>query len=687
MTSKEESKYLIGHILLEKRPDIFKKYEGIRTELESTLERINDPYYSEHGLVHCDNILRNIDSIVPFDIKDKMGKNELFCVLCSILLHDIGRIKQNEPYESFKETNKDHARRTFEWIIENGERLGLEIPYIKPIAWICWGHGDVEKVEYEIKDTFNNCMVPIENEEIDIRFLISLLRLGDVLDIGFRRTPKHAIASLWKIPGSEIKYILKDYLTHAVIINPTGWKIEITLRKPSNIDDALFSDIKTNLIKNKCGGVLKSTMEHLERRDIYFRLIDVQTIKSEPEETIKRLLEEGITKRTFAEMAEEYEEATSRVKSYTKTFSSDAVLAEEYEKYEEKGEIIPFPTKSTDEKKKQKGGNLMDVIILVGGYAKRLWPLTQDKPKSLLKIMEKEILSYILDDLNNFDNVGHIYVSTNREFKKHFIDFLNVHSYSMDIELIIEPHAIYGEKLGPNGGLEYVRKVKGTRDYMIIAGDNMFEYSLLDFLNFYMKRNKSVIALQLPPFLRDMSQFGIVEVDRTDAIIEFDEKPTWPENKFISTGCYILKQEDFDLMPNYIEAGEDIDSLGEFMRWLAKDKKRGILGYQFNDEWFDVGTLDTLLLANRYYLRSDNLGVITGDVEIKDNVYINKGTIIKDSEIGPNVYVGKNCVITESKIADALIYDNVTINEGEIQHSVIDEGSSVRGKMSGIIAR
>lgn len=309
MTHTEESN--IEHILLEKSLYKFKKYEGIRAELEATLKRINDSYYSEHGLAHCDNILRNIDSLIPSNIKYKMGENELFCLLCSILLHDIGRIKQTRPYEPFRETNRDHARRSRDWTMEEGESLGLEIPYIKPVAWICWGHGDVEEAENEIRRDYNNCMVPIEKEEIDVLFLISLLRLGDVLDIGFRRIPRQAIDSLWKIPDSEIKFILKDYLTNAVIIKTKGWTIKITVRKPSNIDDGLFSEIETNLIKNTCEKVLNSVMVHLDRRDIYFRSIDVRTIKVEPEKIIERLLRREITERTYTEMAEEYENVSS----------------------------------------------------------------------------------------------------------------------------------------------------------------------------------------------------------------------------------------------------------------------------------------------------------------------------------------------------------------------------------------
>lgn len=337
----------------------------------------------------------------------------------------------------------------------------------------------------------------------------------------------------------------------------------------------------------------------------------------------------------------------------------------------------------------------MDVIILAGGYAKRLWPLTRNKPKPLLKIMGKEILSYILDDLHNFgDAVDQIYVSTNKEFKPHFIDFFKGHSgYSnMAIDLVIEPHTS-SNRFGPIGGLKYILDEReadereAADEYMVIAGDNMFRVGLLNFLNAYRMWNKSAIALQSPALLTGMSALGIAEIGDTSIVTQFDEKPAWPRNKFISTGCYILKKNDFGLVSDYINAGMDIDSLGQFIRWLAIDQRCGIKGYVFGEEWFDVGTLDTLLLANRSYLESANLGELTGNSEINANVYIGKGTIIKDSIIGPYTYVGENCVITDSNISDAIIYDNVNIVDGTIQHSVIDEDSNVVGKISGIVAR
>lgn len=316
MTSKEESNIVLEHIFSKKFPSQFKEYVGIKTKLETTLRRINDLYYSEHGLEHCDKILRNIDHILPFDIKDKMRKNELFCLLCSILLHDIGRINQNEPYESFRETNRDHARRSCDWIIKNGRPiLGLAIPYILPISCMCLGHGDVEEAENKIKGCYEEGIVSIDDEEIDILFLISLLRLGDVLDIGFWRVPEIILTSLWEIPQSEIRFILKDYLTNAVIIDPIEWRIRVTLRRPSNIDDTLFSEIKANLIKSKCEEVLNSAMKYLKRRDIHFRSIDIHVIKSGHEEAVdilNGLLEMEGTEETHKKITAEYEERVGR---------------------------------------------------------------------------------------------------------------------------------------------------------------------------------------------------------------------------------------------------------------------------------------------------------------------------------------------------------------------------------------
>jgi glucose-1-phosphate thymidylyltransferase len=342
----------------------------------------------------------------------------------------------------------------------------------------------------------------------------------------------------------------------------------------------------------------------------------------------------------------------------------------------------------------------MDAIVLVGGYAERLWPLTLNKPKSLLKIMAKEILSHVLDRLKDFDKVEEIIISTSKDFKDQFANFLDKNGdiYSdLDISIATEPLGKNGRKLGPNGGLEFIRRKMGARDYIIISGDNIFEFNLSDLVNFYEETDSSVIALQEPTYLKAISGYGLVEVDENNKILKFEEKPDWPRTKLISTGCYILKKEDFELIseymslvvPEYIRENEKFDdSLGEFMKWLVEKKKHEIMGYRFTDAWFDIGTLDTLLSANKYYLKHGRYGHIVGNTQIEDPVHIGEDSAVIDSIIGPDVYIGKNCLIRKCIISDALVYDNVTLGDVEIHHSVVDEGYSIltASKVSGILA-
>jgi hypothetical protein len=369
--------YSIERIFSEKYSTFFDKYNGIKERVGPTLERNNEKYFSEHGLKHCDDILENIDSLLPHEIQDNMGKNEFFCLFCSILLHDIGRINEKHPYELFKETNEDHARRSRDWIMKNGDRIGLYEPYKEVIALICHGHGDVEKVEKEIKSKSPDGY-SIMNEEIDIFFLISLLRLGDVLDIGFWRVPREAIISLWETPTSEKDFILKDYLTNAVIINPKRWKIAIDVRKPRNIDEVFpgsFSKIKENLIEKKCNDVLKSTKYYLESKEIFFGSVDVRIKESGHDAVLEALSKKGETvgtyQRIYQQMAEEYKKYKDNIIDKNRK-DKDNIIENRNAVFEEgeKGEIVKmYINKNGNGKKDVKSDQ--DAVFAGPGEIKR----------------------------------------------------------------------------------------------------------------------------------------------------------------------------------------------------------------------------------------------------------------------------------------------------------------------------
>ncbi len=165
----------------------------------------------------------------------------------------------------------------------------------------------------------------------------------------------------------------------------------------------------------------------------------------------------------------------------------------------------------------------MKAIILAGGFAKRLWPLTKDYPKPLLKVNEKAIIEHILEKIATVDGVDKIYISSNETFEKHFKDELSHHLKKEHIDLVIEPSTHEGNKLGAIGAIQYLIKKEGIDDdVLIIAGDNLFGFDIRDFVYTFQKTQKPVIAFyDIKDVDRVRNTYGNVLLDEMSKVRDF----------------------------------------------------------------------------------------------------------------------------------------------------------------------
>lgn len=252
----------------------------------------------------------------------------------------------------------------------------------------------------------------------------------------------------------------------------------------------------------------------------------------------------------------------------------------------------------------------MRAIILAGGYAKRLWPLTKEIPKPLLKVGNKEIITRIIEKLDKINAIDDIIISTNARFEEKFREYvksLNCKkevSINKRVTLFVEPTMAEGEKLGSVGGLNFlIENLKPNCDVLIIGGDNIFEFNLHDFIEYHLKHKASVIALKKLNTIEDLSNYGICILDgrleQRDRIIDFHEKPEKPKSNLVSTACYIFKLEDFLLIKKYLEEGNSPDAVGSFVSWLIR--KTSVNGFVFNEDWYDIGSFEWLEEARSLY--------------------------------------------------------------------------------------
>jgi len=243
----------------------------------------------------------------------------------------------------------------------------------------------------------------------------------------------------------------------------------------------------------------------------------------------------------------------------------------------------------------------MKAIVLAGGFAKRLLPLTKEMPKHLLDVGGVPMLTYVLKKIFELENeCSKIYLSTNSKFKEKFESFLEDRGWNKKVELFIEDSRKEEEKLGSLGALNYLIKKKEIKDnLLVIGGDNIFEFSLKDMVNYFRKKNGDVIAVYDVGDKEKVKMYGVVVLNKEDKIIDFLEKPEDPPSTFAATACYLFKSETVKLLNDYINEGNNPDAMGYFVSWLYP--KRDIFGFRFKGKWFDIGSFESLNEADCYF--------------------------------------------------------------------------------------
>ena len=244
----------------------------------------------------------------------------------------------------------------------------------------------------------------------------------------------------------------------------------------------------------------------------------------------------------------------------------------------------------------------MDAIILAAGYATRMYPLTENTPKSLLNVAGKPIIEHIIEKLWQIGFIDKTYIVTNDKFELDFNNWLKKFEADRPIEIINDGTKSNESRLGALGDVHYaITKKNIDSEIIVIAGDNLFEFPLDDAVHFFKKRKSNVIVLTDVKDFDLAKHYGIVEV-RYNVIVNFEEKPISPKSTLASTGIYLFQKKTIDLIKKYIAQGNNPDKTGSFIEWLHK--RDTIYAYVTDKKWHDIGSIEQLEKADRYYRRN-----------------------------------------------------------------------------------
>jgi glucose-1-phosphate thymidylyltransferase len=243
----------------------------------------------------------------------------------------------------------------------------------------------------------------------------------------------------------------------------------------------------------------------------------------------------------------------------------------------------------------------MKALILAAGYATRLRPLTESIPKQLLPVGGRPMIDWILDKLRESD-ADEIHLVTNARFAADFERW----AAGKDVIVHDDGTTSNEDRLGAIGDIGFVQERAGLDDdLLVIAGDNLFDYSLADYVAFWRGKDGSCVAVYDVGDRELARQYGIVEVDADDRILDFVEKPSDPPTTLCATATYIYTRAHARLVASYLREGSPPDQPGHYVAWLHR--RAPVYAYRFSGGWWDIGDRGQLLEADNRLRRRGGL--------------------------------------------------------------------------------
>jgi len=239
----------------------------------------------------------------------------------------------------------------------------------------------------------------------------------------------------------------------------------------------------------------------------------------------------------------------------------------------------------------------MVCIVLAAGYATRLYPLTKDKSKPLLDVGGRLIINWLLDDIDLIDEVTEIVVVSNHKFVDQYTSWKKEQNYTKKIVILDDGSTENYNRRGAVRDIQFALESIENEDVLVIAGDNILDFSLRGFVEFAKEKKCSCVMCHEENELAKQQKTAIITKDEEHRIISYEEKPKNPKGKFAVPPFYYYKSEDVSLIEMSLNEGCKSDAPGSFAAWLSQ--RVPMFAYEMPGKRYDIGDLESYKFANR----------------------------------------------------------------------------------------
>jgi len=314
----------------------------------------------------------------------------------------------------------------------------------------------------------------------------------------------------------------------------------------------------------------------------------------------------------------------------------------------------------------------MKGLILAGGFGTRLRPLTYTGAKQLIPVANKPIIFYGIEALtkSGIQEIGIVVGDTRQEVQA---VIGSGERWNAHIEYIHQE-----APLGLAHAIKISKEFITDSPFVMYLGDNILKDNLSCLVDQFQKNRPN--ALILLTEVNNPQEFGVAVIDEKGRVKKLVEKPKQPPSNLALVGVYLFDKEIFRAIENIKPSWRNELEITDAIQWLLDNKYR-VESQTVKGWWKDTGKPEDIIDANLLILEdieSENQGKVV-DSTINGRVKIGKGALVEKSIVRGPAIIGENTKIIRAYVGPfSSIGNNVTIDNSEVECSVIMDGATIR---------
>ena len=242
----------------------------------------------------------------------------------------------------------------------------------------------------------------------------------------------------------------------------------------------------------------------------------------------------------------------------------------------------------------------MKCLVLAAGYATRLYPLTENFPKPLLEVKGKKIIDWLIDDIEETNEINEFIIISNHKFINFFGEWKKNKNITTKITVIDDGTTSNDNRLGAVADIDLaISKLNIKEDLMVIAGDNVLDFSLKNFIDYFKEKNATCVMRYYEEDLNKVKKSASLIIDKNDKVLEMIEKPVNPPSHWCCPPFYIYHKNDVLKVNEALRSDCNKDAPGSFINWLYD--RSDIYALEMPGKRYDIGNLESYEFVNKIY--------------------------------------------------------------------------------------